>query len=95
MYEHSNIYAGNIRDKGSEYANIDLYWFGPILDLRPVPKLHLRFQSTILLFNPGTREAFTILQVRLSTYEAKPLTKILPFTHCKDTISFPLKITQS
>ena len=43
MYGHSDIYVGNIRDKGREYANSDLYWFDPILDLRPVPKLHLRF----------------------------------------------------
>ena len=43
MYVHLEIYAGTIRDKGREYANSDLYWFGPILDLRPVPKLHLRF----------------------------------------------------
>jgi len=37
------IYAGNIKDKDREYANSNLSWFGPILDLHPVPKLHLGF----------------------------------------------------
>ena len=57
-------YAGIIRDKGREYENYDLYWFGSILDdLHLVPKFYLRFQSTIFLFNSGIREAFIIPQV--------------------------------